>query len=511
MKNFIKFVLVGMTAACAYAAPVFAQEEDSGSVAPPASGSGTFQSNVAGRARNSPTAPAIPYPIEAAGYGNASGDFFTSRWVEDWSKLKAAGKAPPLKAMPLFGRDDITLTLSAEARLRSLMYGDGGLHKGNDYHEFIFRAVAGADLHIGDHFRVYAELGHGDHAGDGNPTVNSVSASYENDLSVQQIFGEARTHIGTGLIGLQGGRFEFSDGPKQLMSVSNGPNLHRTWNGARFYYMNDWFRFGAFAGEVTQLGAGTFDEHIDHGEQLQAITTSFVLSHKNGVNLFFDPAMYHRELDAGVAGVTTGRDVRYTYGSRLWGKIGPLNIDVMGYRQTGTHIGRDVKAWMSSGAINYLLTSKGIRPRIGFRVDLASGNHNDQLKTGGTIGGFDVVYQSTSYLSEGHLLGYTNLQLFSPTVAFTPIKGVTINAEYDLVRRMSTGDAFYAQGSKPYPGTANVAGKTVGNYGRLIAEWEVTHNIAFELEGDLLKAGKVMHEANLPTSKFLLLSLDLRY
>jgi len=510
MKRFIASILVGMTAACAYTAPALAQDEDSGSVAPPASGSPTFQSNVAGRARNSPTAPIIPYPIEAAGYGNPSGDFFVSRWVEDWSKLKAKGKAPALKAMPLFGRDDITLTLSGEMRLRSLMYDNGGLRKDDNYHEFIFRAIAGADLHLGDHFRIYAELGHGDHDGDGNPTVNSVSASYENDLSVQQIFGEARTNIGSALVGIQGGRFEFADGPKQLMSVSNGPNLHRTWNGARFYLMTDKVRVGAFAGEVTKLGTGTFDEGIDRGEQLQAITTSFVLSHKNGINLFFDPAMYHRELDAGVAGITTGRDVRYTYGSRLWGKVGPLNLDVMGYRQTGTHIGRDVKAWMSSAAVNYLLTPKGIRPRIGFRIDLGSGGRGDQLKTG-TVPGFDVVYQSTSYLSEGHLLGYTNLQLFSPTVAITPIKNVTINAEYDLVRRMSTHDAFYAQGNKPYAGTANVAGKTVGNYGRLIAEWEVTHNVAFELEGDLLKAGKVMHEANLPSSKFLLLSLDLRY
>jgi hypothetical protein len=502
-----------MVAALACAAPAYAQEDEGGGsqeVAPPASGSPTFQGNVANRARNSPTAPDTPYPIEAAGWGNPSGQFFTSRWVEDWSRLKAKGKAPPLKAMPLFGHDDITLTLSGEMRLRSLMYADGGLHRGDDYHEFIFRAVAGADLHLGDHFRVYGELGHGDHAGDGHPTVNSVSASYENDLSVQQIFGEARTHIGSALVGVQGGRFEFADGPKQLISVSNGPNLHRTWNGGRFYLLTPRFRLGLFTGSVTKLGTGVFDEGVDGGEKLSAVTSSVLIRHDHGTNIFLDPAYYHRHLESGIAGITTGHDNRDTYGARLWGKYGLINFDVMGFRQTGEHMGRDVSAWMSSISGNVLLSPKGIRPRVGFRIDLASGGRTDQQRTG-TVHGYDVVYQSTSYLSEGHLLGYTNLALFSPTVAFTPIKKVTVNAEYDLVRRMSQYDAFYAQGSKPYPGTAGVRGYTVGGYGRLIAEWQIKPNIAFELEGDHLSAGKVMKRAGLPSSNFLLLSLDLRY
>ena len=510
MKSIIYIAFATMTAACTYAAPAYAQEDETPAVAPPASGSPTFQGNVAGRARNSPTAPDSPYPIEAAGWGSPSGEFFTSRWVEDWSKLKAKGKAPPLKAMPLFGRDDINLTLSGEMRLRSLMYDNGGLHRDDNYHEFLFRAVAGADLHLGDHFRVYGEIAHGDTAGHGNPTVNSISSSYENDLSVQQIFGEARTNIGSVLVGVQGGRFEFSDGPKQLMSVSNGPNLHRTWNGGRFYLLTDKFRIGAFTGNTTRLGFGTFDEGINHGEKLQALTSSIVLHHSNGTNIFFDPAFYHRYVVDGVAGTTTGPDHRNTYGARLWGKAGRVNFDVMGFRQTGDHIGRNVSAWMSSISSNVLLSPKGIRPRIGFRVDLASGGSGDIGKTG-TVNGFDVVYQSTSYLSEGHLLGYTNLALFSPTIAFTPLKRVTINAEYDLIRRMNQHDAFYAQGSKPYPGTANVRGFTVGTYGRLVAEWEATRNVSFELEADRVSAGKVLHRANLPSSNFLLLSLDLRY
>ena len=66
--------------------------------------------------KNAPT-PADPYPLNAAGWGPEAGNgLMVSRWAEDWTGLRAAGQAPPLKAIPLGG--EAFLTLSAEARLR---------------------------------------------------------------------------------------------------------------------------------------------------------------------------------------------------------------------------------------------------------------------------------------------------------------------------------------------------------------------------------------------------------
>ncbi len=47
---------------------------------------------------NAPT-PADPYPLNAAGWGPEVGNgLLVSRWAEDWTALRAAGNAPPLKS-----------------------------------------------------------------------------------------------------------------------------------------------------------------------------------------------------------------------------------------------------------------------------------------------------------------------------------------------------------------------------------------------------------------------------
>ena len=105
-------------------------------------------------------APTDPYPIEAAGWGPEAGNgLFVSRWAEDWTKMNAAGVAPPFKAMPLTG--DISLTLSAEARLRYDAYTNGQLMSGNDYRQSLLRSILGADLRFNPNVRVYGEIGSG--------------------------------------------------------------------------------------------------------------------------------------------------------------------------------------------------------------------------------------------------------------------------------------------------------------------------------------------------------------
>jgi hypothetical protein len=61
--------------------------------------------------------PADPYPLSAAGWGpELANGLLASRWAEDWTGMRAAGHAPPLKAMPI--GNEASLTLSGEARLR---------------------------------------------------------------------------------------------------------------------------------------------------------------------------------------------------------------------------------------------------------------------------------------------------------------------------------------------------------------------------------------------------------
>ena len=506
-------LMLGAAAVAMLAVPAIAQDSAPDS-APDLTGqlrSPTFQANIAEKSRDAATAPNDPYPIEADGWGTSSGNLFSSRWVEDWTKLKAEGKAPPLKAMPIIG-DEVYLTLNGELRIRSHHYDNGLANKGDDYHEVTDRVELGADLHIGDHFRIYGELDHGDTRGEGTPSVNALTPAYQNKLAAQQIFGEARDRIGDVLFGVIGGRFEYNDGPRQLLSINNGPDERVTWNGAQFYLHTDRFRFGAFTGRPTLEEFGFLNGIVNPAVKLQTITASIAVEKPDkDHNLYLDPLYYHFYNAAGLAGATTGNDRRETYGARIWGKQGPFVFDWMAFRQTGDHIGRPISAWMASLDQNVQIGDSAFKPHFGVRIDLASGG--DGFKKNGAIHDFNPIYQGTSYLGEGHLIGYSNLFMVSPTVGISPLKNLRINAEYDMVRRLAQNDAvyFFGQPPHPYARTQTVSGYDVGGYGRLIIDWNVTQNIDFTIEGDHLTAGEVLERAGFHHANYAMLSLDFRY
>jgi hypothetical protein len=130
--------------------------------------------------------PADPYPLAAAGWGPTAGKgLLVSRWAEDWTGVRAAAAAPPLKAMPLGGA--ASPTLSVEARLRHDTYADAQLTRGNDYRQALFRGTLGADLRLDPRLRVYGEIGTG-HV-EGRRRV--APANFQNAASLQQLFVDA--------------------------------------------------------------------------------------------------------------------------------------------------------------------------------------------------------------------------------------------------------------------------------------------------------------------------------
>ena len=197
--------------------------------------------------------------------------------------MQAAGNAPSFKAMSL--GSEATLTLSAEARFRSDVYNNGQLRRGNDYSQGLFRGIFGADLHFNENVRVYGEVGSGSTEG----RRSAAAANFQNAASVQQLFVDARQHIGSTLVGAMVGRQEFADGPRQLISLSDGPNIHRTWNGVRGYVHGERQRMGAFDLRVARLMRGSFDEEINNGERIQGVNASLIVSSGDAPNTYIDP------------------------------------------------------------------------------------------------------------------------------------------------------------------------------------------------------------------------------
>ncbi|MBJ7310917.1 alginate export family protein [Rugamonas sp. CCM 8940] len=446
--------------------------------------------------------PVDPYPLNAAGWGPEIGQgLMASRWAEDWSGMRAAGLAPWWKALPLAGA--ASLTLSAEARLRYDNYGNGQLTPGNDYRQGLLRAVLGADLRLHPQLRVYAELGSGQVAG----RRASASANFQNDASLQQLFVDVRRSAGGTLVGAMLGRQEFADGPRQLLSLSDGPNMHRSWNGVRLYAHGEGMRVGAFELRATRLAAGFFDEEINHAERLRGLNASLIVDSGNGPNTYLDPFWIHSDNPAYRAAGKLGRDARDTVGARLWGRRGDLRFDWTLAHQSGRSVERDVDAWGLFAVHSLALSGGAWKPSLTAHVDIASGG----ASAGGGSRGFNQLYASSNYLGEGQFLSLANLLMIAPGISFTPTPASKLAVEYGFARRLSESDAAYAGGMRAYAGTQKVSGRRIGGLLRIVGNWSVSERLSLVVNYERLVAGDVLTRAGLPSGRYAYIGATFRY
>ncbi len=461
------------------------------------------ESRAAGAIGTGAPTRADPYPLNAAGWGpEVGGGRFASRWAEDWTGVRAAGNAPEFKAMPLAGA--ASLTLSAEARLRYDVVDHGQLMRGNDYRQGLLRGIVGADLRVDPGLRVYGEVGTGQVEG-----RRSIStASFQNDAALQQLFVDASRHVGATLVGAMLGRQEFADGPRQLISLSDGPDIHRTWNGVRLYAHAQTVRVGAFDFRATRLQRGAFDEDINNAERIRGLDASLVVSCCGRADIFLDPFWIQSDKPSLRAGTRLGIDHRDTLGLRFWGRQGDLKFDWTLAHQTGRYMSRDIDAWGLFAVHSLALSSEGWKPRLAAHIDIASGGGADGT---GTLNGFNQLYASSNYLGEGQFLSLSNLLMIAPGVSVSPTPATNLSIEYGFARRLDASDAAYAGGMRAYTGTQDVAGHEIGGLLRVVGTLAASEGLTLFFNLEHFAAGDVLRRAQLPSGSYGYVGATFRY
>lgn len=81
-----------------------------------------------------------------------------------------------------------------------------------------------------------------------------------------------------------------------MISISDDPNLHRSWNGVRLYAQASRYRVGAFELRATCQARGGFDENVQLDTILRGINGSFIVSRGNNPDIHLDPFWLHTEL-----------------------------------------------------------------------------------------------------------------------------------------------------------------------------------------------------------------------
>lgn len=398
-----------------------------------------------------------------------------SRFDEDWSALRDPAKRndpfDPIKFIPLIADGSWYATLGGELRerfesSRNPLFGLAAPAR-NDY--LLHRAYLFADIHYGQNFRTFVEIASGLTSG----WAGTPPAIQKNDLDLLQGFGEISFPVENGDAMLRAGRQELSFGSSRLVSVRDGPNFRRSFDGVRSTWTaSKDFRVDAFVVRPVALQSGVFDDGMDDSQSFWGVYATTAVP---GIpSLKAD--LYYLGLDRRSATFASGiaPERRETIGTRIFGKQDGFDWNMEGVFQFGSFGASNIRAWTASADVGYTLTDLLFSPRLGFKADAVSGDKN--LRDG-TLGTFNPLFPKMPYFSEASLVAPMNLLDIQPNVSFALTQKISLNIGWNPFWKQETADAIYSSALTPVKGTAGGSGRYIGQQVSTTLTWTATSHL----------------------------------
>ena len=91
----------------------------------------------------------------------------------------------------------------------------------------------------------------------------------------------------------------------------------------------------------------------------------------------------------------------------------------------------------------------------------------------------------------------------APALAFSPVKGVRLTAEYELAWRDDARDAVYRANGQPFAGTQKVADRKIADVSRAQLVWTISPRLSVTGRYEHLAAGPSLAKAGYRSSDFL--------
>src|SRR5207253_1258729 len=121
------------------------------------------------------------------------------------------------------------------------------------------------------------------------------------------------------------------------------------------------------------------------------------------------------------------------------------NYELIG--QWGTFKDNPIRAWAISTDTGRSFVKAPFKPRIGFKTDIGSGDH-DAKDT--TLNTFNPLFPSTAYSGKIGLLGPQNIIDLEPGVRLKLTPRITTTAEWGFFWRTSLHDGIYGISLSPF-------------------------------------------------------------
>jgi len=396
------------------------------------------------------------------------------RYDEDYTYLRDVA-APPrpldgIKFIPLEEDGSRFITLGGEIRERYEYFDHSlwGLGPQDDDGYLLQRYMLHADAHFGDSFRAFAQIKSGLESGrTGGPRPTD-----RDELDLGQAFFDFRTP--TGFLTLRVGRQGLAYGSSRLVSIREGPNVQSAFDGVKAMLELPKWRIDTFVTRPVQTKPDSFDDTGDPAQDFWGVYAVRPVAwlpsgHIDAYYLGLDRK--HAHFDQG-----TAEERRDTLGTRLWGKAERWDYNVELVYQFGTFGAGDIRAWTVASDIGFTFTSARLRPRVGLKADVTSGDNdpaNADLHT------FNPLFPRGAYFGEPAMIGPVNHVDVHPQVDLALGQRVTLTIDWDVFWRQSTHDAVYGPAVQVLIPGARGDARFVGDQLELIAEWRINRHVTF--------------------------------
>lgn len=233
------------------------------------------------------------------------------------------------------------------------------------------------------------------------------------------------------------GRFGMSLGSGRLVATRAAPNIPFKFDGVELIYDREQWQALAFLTRPGKERAFGFDtEDYDTTFWGAYLTHWFDTKHKGGLDLYY--LGLARENSAYWSGKANQH--RHSLGSRYFGEADGWDWNLEGVVQFGSFGSDGIFAWTGSVDGGYSWKDTAGKPRLGVKLDVASGDRNP---SDGRQETFDPLFFKSGYFNDASLLRPSNIIDIHPSISFEPARRMEVSAGVDVFWRYSSQDAIY--------------------------------------------------------------------
>jgi hypothetical protein len=393
-----------------------------------------------------------------------------------------------LKYVPLDTVGSWHLSLGGEARERFEYFNHPNWGRDPQDHGYLLqRYFVHGDLRMGEHARLFAQLQSSLADGrQGGPRPTD-----RDELDLHQAFLDLEFGLsGDTALTLRSGRQELAYGSQRIVSVREGPNVRQSFDGFRAILRSGRLQGDLFAARPTRTERHLFDDGPDNTRALWGAYAMlpFPLLAEGNIDLYYI-GLFRRTagFDQGAA-----RETRHSVGTRLWRTAQPLDYNFEFLYQWGSFGSGEIRAWTAASDSGYTFLRLPLRPRLGLRADIASG---DEDPSDPDLQTFNPIFPKGSYFGEAGLMGPANFFDLNPCVDLHPTERITLVFNWDFLWRESTRDGLYSNAVAPIRSSRTSSARYIGSMPQAQLYWNMDRHLSLAAIYGHFFAGRFLKES----------------